>query len=77
MVHPVIKETITHYRKLIKDQKEDPNHGCITIEGNMIDYLFELTTCTADMDSSKILWNSVVSTKDACFAGTDVKNMYI
>jgi hypothetical protein len=127
VVHPVTKETITHYRKLIKDpllknlwikamskelhrltqgcpgvtkgtntifylshadickipkdrtvtyarividhrpQKEDPNRVRITVGGNLIDYPFELTTCTADMVSSKILWNSVIiiSTKDA------------
>jgi hypothetical protein len=29
------------------------------------------------MVSSKILWNSVISTKDACFAGADIKNMYL
>jgi hypothetical protein len=117
VVHPVTKETITHYRKLIKDpllkdlwlkamskelhhlaqgctdvtkshadickipqdrtvtyarividhrpQKEDPNPVRITVGGNLIDYPFELTTRTADMVSSKILWNSVISTKDA------------
>ena len=43
----------------------------------MINYPFELTTHTADMVSSKILWNSVISTKDACFAGADIKNMYL
>ncbi len=58
-------------------QKEDPNHVCITVGGNLINYLFELTTCTADMVSSKILWNSVISTKDARFASTDIKNMYL
>jgi hypothetical protein len=123
MVYPVTKETINHYRKLIKDpllkdlrlkamrkelhclaqgcpgitkgtntiffllhadictissnrtitytrivinhhpQKEDPNHVRITVGGNLIDYLFELTTCTANMVSSKILWNSVIRTK--------------
>jgi len=137
VVHSVTKETITHYRKLIKDpllkdlwlkamskelhrlaqgctcvtkgtntifyllhadickipmgrtvtyarividhrpQKEDPNHVRITVGGNLIDYPFELTTCTADMVSSKILWNSVISTKDARFAGTNNKNMYL
>jgi hypothetical protein len=129
MVHPVTKETITHYRKFTKDpllkdlwlkamskenhclaqgcpgitkgintifflshtdictilsdrkvtyarividhrpQKEDPNHIRITVRGNLIDYPFELTTHTADMVSSKILWNRVISTKDTCFAG--------
>jgi hypothetical protein len=29
------------------------------------------------MVSSKILWNSVISTKDACFAGANIKNMYL
>jgi hypothetical protein len=137
VVHPVTKETITHYRKLIKDpllkdlwikamskelhhlaqgcpgvtkgtnticylshanickipqdrtvtyactvidhhpQKEDPNRVRITIGSNLINYPFELTTCTADMVSSKILWNSVISTKDACFASADIKNMNI
>jgi hypothetical protein len=137
VVHPVTKETITHYRKLIKDpvlrdlwlkamskelhrlaqgctgitkgtntifflshtdicnipsnrtvtyahividhrpQKEDSNHVCIIVGGNLIDYPFELTTCTADVVSSKILWNSVISTKDACFAGANIKHMHL
>jgi hypothetical protein len=25
----------------------------------------------------KILWNSTISTKGACFAGADIKNMYL
>jgi hypothetical protein len=62
---------------LISSQKEDPNHVQITVGGNLIDYLFELTAHTADMVSSKILWNSVISTKDARFAGTDINNMYL
>jgi hypothetical protein len=137
VVHPVTKETITHYRKLVKDpllkelwlkamskklhrlaqgctgitkgtntifylshadickipqdrtvtyvrividhrpQKEDPNCVRITVGGNLIDCPFELTTRTEDMVSSKILWNSVISTKDARFAGADIKNMYL
>jgi hypothetical protein len=137
VVHPITKETITHYRKLSKDpllkellikamskelhrlaqgclgitkgtntvfflshtdlcniptdrtvtyarilidhrpQKEDPNRVCITVDGNLIDYPFELTTRTANMVSSKILWNSVISTKGARFAGADIRNMYL
>ncbi len=60
-----------------RPQKEDPNCVHITVGGNLIDYPFELTTRTADMVSSKILWNSVISTKDARFAGADIKNMYL
>jgi hypothetical protein len=29
------------------------------------------------MVSSKILWNSVISTKDACVAGANIKNVYL
>jgi hypothetical protein len=58
-------------------QKEDPNGVQITVGGNLIAYPFELTTRTADMVSSKILWNSVISTLDARFAGANIKNMYL
>ncbi len=54
-------------------QKEDPNCVRITVGGNLIDYPFELTICTADMVPSKTLWNSVISTNKAHFAGTDIK----
>ncbi len=137
MIHPVTKETWTHYRKLIKDpllkelwikamkkelhcvaqlcpgvtkgtntifflwhadicnipkertvtyacividhrpQKWDPSHVRITIGGNLIDCPFELMACTADLVSFKILWNSITSTKGACFEGVDIKNMYL
>jgi hypothetical protein len=71
--------TVTYTRTVIvhHPQKEDPNHVCITVGGNLINYPFELTTRTANMVSSKILWNSVLSTKDAHFAGADIKNMYL
>jgi hypothetical protein len=71
--------TVTYARIVIDHcpQKEDPNRVCITVGGNLIDYPFELTTHTANMVSSKILWNSVISTKDARFAGADIKNMYL
>jgi hypothetical protein len=71
--------TVTYARIVIdhRPQKEDPNRVCITVGGNLIDYPFELTSRTADMVSSKILWNSVISTKDTHFAGADIKNMYL
>jgi hypothetical protein len=60
-----------------RPQKEDPNCVRITVGGNLIDYLLKLTTRTDDMVSSKNLWNSVISTKDARFASADIKNMYL
>ena len=32
---------------------------------------------TADNITSKILWNSVISTKGARYAGFDIKNFYL
>jgi hypothetical protein len=49
----------------------------ITIGGNLINYLYKLTTCTADMISTKIMWNSVISTPGAKIGGADIKNMYL
>ena len=58
-------------------QKEDPTCVRITVGGNLINYLFKLTTCTTDMVSLKILWNSTISTKGAHYAGANIKNMYL
>jgi hypothetical protein len=71
--------TITYAWNVIDHhpQREDPNRVCITVGGNLIGYPFELIMQTANMVSSKILWNSVISTKDACFAGADIINMYL
>ncbi len=46
-------------------QKKDPHHVHITVGGNLIKYPFELTSHTADMLLSKIMWNSVISTPDS------------
>ena len=42
-----------------------------------IDYPFELTTRTADLTTTKILWNSVISTPGAKYCAADVKNFYL
>ena len=71
--------TVTYARVVINHhpQKEDPNWVRLTVGGNLINYPFELTMRTADMVSSKILWNSTTSTKGVRFAGADIKNMYL
>ncbi len=71
--------TVT-YGQIVIDhwpQKEDPNRICITVGVNLINYPFELTMCTTDMVSSKLLWSSTISTKGAHFVGADIKNMYL
>jgi hypothetical protein len=74
------KDRVVTYAGIVIDhrpQKDDPNRVRITIGGNLIDYPYELTTCTANMVSAKIMWNSVVSTPGAKFGGADIKNMYL
>eukprot|EP00804_Cyclotella_cryptica_P009771 CCRYP_013223-RB/>CCRYP_013223-RB protein AED:0.40 eAED:0.40 QI:0/0/0/1/0/0/3/0/850 len=61
-----------------RPQKADPNRVRITAGGNLIkDYPGELTTRTADLTTSKILWNSVLSTEGAEFMGIDIKSFYL
>eukprot|EP00804_Cyclotella_cryptica_P006049 CCRYP_000271-RA/>CCRYP_000271-RA protein AED:0.21 eAED:0.21 QI:0/0/0/1/0/0/7/0/881 len=72
--------TVTYGRIVIDfwPQKADPNRVRITAGGNLIkDYPGELTTRTADLTTSKILWNSILSTKGATFMGLDIKSFYL
>ena len=66
--------TVT-YANIVVDyrpQKEDPNHVRITTGGNLISYPGELTTRTADITTSKILWNSLLSTENGKYMCIDI-----
>jgi hypothetical protein len=79
-IYNIPKDRIVTYAWIVIDhhpQKDNPNRVCITIRGNLIDYPFKLTTRTANMVPSKILWNSVISTKNACFAGANILNIVL
>jgi hypothetical protein len=71
--------TVTYVHIVIDHwpQKDDPNCVRITIGGNLIDYPYKLTTRTANMVLSKIMWNSIISTANAKFSGADIMNMYL
>jgi hypothetical protein len=71
--------TVTYAREVVdyRPQKEDPNRVRITVGGNLIDYPGELTTRTADLITSKFLWNSVVSTPGARYCTADLKLFYL
>ena len=60
-----------------RPQKEDPNRVRITAGGNLIDYPHELKTRQADLTTTKIMWNSILSTPDAEYMCIDIKNMYL
>ena len=71
--------TVTYARIVVdyQPQKTDPNRVRITVGGNLITYPGELTTRTADLTTSKVMWNSVISTQGARYACVDVKNFYL
>ncbi|KAL7466426.1 hypothetical protein ACHAXS_006719, partial [Conticribra weissflogii] len=57
--------------------KPDPNRVKITVGGNLIEYPHEVTTQTADLVTTKILWNSVVSYPNTKYVYADVKSFYL
>ena len=71
--------TITYARVVVDfcPQKADLHRICITAGGNLINYPGELTTQTADLTTSKLMWNSVLSTEGAKYICLDIKNFYL
>ena len=49
----------------------------LTAGGNLIKYPGELTTRTTDLTTTKVVWNSVLSTEGARYACLDVSNFYL
>jgi hypothetical protein len=45
--------------------------------GNLISYVGELSVRTADINTAKLHWNSVVSTPNAKYMCLDIKNFYL
>ena len=60
-----------------RPQKEDPNQIWITAMGNLVSYEGELSVRTADINTAKIHWNSVISTKNAKYMCLDIKKIYL
>ena len=85
MTHEQIKDMYARgkkptYARVVVDfrpQKKHKERVRITAGGNLIAYPDELTTRTADLTTSKLLWNSVISTEGAKFAGLDIANFYL
>ena len=71
--------TVTYARIVVdyRAHKDDPNRVRVTVGGNLIKYTGELTTLTADLTTTKVMWNSVISTQNARYMCADVKNFYL
>jgi hypothetical protein len=68
------------YARVVVDyrpQKEDPNRIRIAVGGNLITYKGDTFTRTANLTTSKLLWNSVLSTEGARYMCLDLKQFYL
>jgi hypothetical protein len=61
----------------IRPQKSKAHCVPLTVGGNLIGYPRDVSTPTADMITAKILINSVISTPEARFMCTEVKDFYL
>ena len=61
----------------VRAEKEEINRTRITAGGNLLEYLGDVSTKTAGLKASKIVFNSVISTPGAKFMTIDISNMYL
>ena len=66
--------TITYARIVVeyRKQKKDPNRVRITVGGNLLKSDEELTVRTANLTTTKMMWNSVISMEGARYMCTDI-----
>ena len=62
---------------VVQPEKNDPDCTWITIGGSKICYPGDISTNMASLELIKILLNSVLSCKGACFSCIDLKNFYL
>ena len=61
----------------IRPEKVDPNQVRFTIRGDILECTGPTSTETSSIETAKLLINSTLSTKGACFAAMDISNFYI
>ncbi len=61
----------------VRPEKDDPNCTQITMGGNCICYPADVGTNTASLELLKLLLNSVLLQKGACFSSINLKNFYL
>ena len=60
-----------------KPHKSDPNRSRLTVGGDRITCLYDVSTPTSDLPTIKMLWNSVLSTPGAKYFTLDISNFYL
>jgi hypothetical protein len=74
--HALAAKKIFTYAYLVVDyrlQKDDPHRIRITAGGNLINYDGNASVHTANLDTAKLHWNSVISTENARYMCLDIK----
>ncbi len=73
------KKVFTYANPVVdyRAQKEDPNCIRITVGYNLIKYKEELSVRTADINTAKIHWNSVISTDATMYMCLNIGNFYL
>jgi hypothetical protein len=62
---------------MVQPEEAEPNRMRFTVGGDRINYSGEVATPTLEMLVAKMLFNSVISTKGACFMTMDISNFYL
>ena len=79
-ISAIPKDRTVTYARIIIDyrcQYSDPTRVRITVGGNLLNSPGELTTRTADLTTTKLMWNSVISTHRAKYMTADIKSFYL
>ena len=61
----------------IRPQNAESHRTRITVGGNLINFPGDVTTHTADLITAKLIFNSVLSTKNVKFMCADIANFYL
>jgi hypothetical protein len=61
----------------VRSGKAEPNQTLFTVKGDRINYPGKVATPTAEMLVTKVLFNSIISTKGARFMTMDISNFYL
>jgi len=61
----------------VQPEKAEPNQTRCTVGGDRINYPGAVATPTVEMLVAKMLFNSIISTKDARFMTMDISNFYL
>ena len=79
-IRDILNDRVVTYGRLVVDylpQQEDPNMVQIITGGNLITYPGDVTIRTSNLTTSKILWNSILSTARAKYMRIDIKHFYL